>query len=135
MTPESKELPGISKQGLRFLIFGALNTLATYALYCVLVAFIAPQVAYAIVFALGIGLAYLLNSRFVFGSRMRASTATAYPLIYLGQYAVNAMLIEVLVRAGLGPRAALAAALALVTPLSFLLNYLLLGRRTATAQR
>ncbi len=122
-------------QGVRFLAFGALNTLATYALYCILVAFIAPQIAYAIVFVLGIGIAYIFNSRFVFGTRMRLSTATFYPLIYIAQYAANAILIEILARAGLGPRVALAIALAFVTPLSFLLNRLVLSRRAPTIER
>ncbi len=130
MTPEPQIAHRVTAQGVRFLAFGALNTLATYALYCVLVAFIAPQIAYAMVFALGIGLAYVFNSRFVFGSRMRASTATLYPLVYVAQYVANAILIEVLGRLGLGPRVALAVALALVTPLSFLLNYLVLARHS-----
>ncbi len=135
MTTEPQGAHRITVRGARFLAFGVLNTLATYALYCILVAFIAPQIAYAIVFALGIGLAYIFNSRFVFGSRMRASTATLYPLVYVAQYGSNAILIEVLANLGLGPRAALAVALVFVTPLSFLLNYLVLGRRSPTAER
>src|SRR6478672_4793412 len=115
-------------QGARFVAFGALNTLATYALYCVLVAFIAPQVAYAIVFALGIGLAYVLNSRYVFAAPIRAGTAALYPLVYGAQYGANALLIEVFIGAGLGPRAALASALVIVTPLSFVLNRRVLTR-------
>ena len=115
-------------QGARFILFGALNTLATYALYCVLVAFIAPQPAYAIVFVLGIALAYALNSRYVFATPIRMGTAALYPLVYITQYGANALLIEVLSGAGLGPRAALAAALVIVTPLSFVLNRLMLTR-------
>mgnify|MGYP001034369059 CR=1 FL=1 len=117
-------------QGLRFIASGAFNTLVTYALYCVLVAFMHPQLAYAIVFAAGIALAYVLNARFVFRARMRIATATVYPLVYAVQYAINALLLGVLTRSGLGPRAALAIALAIVTPLSFALNRLVLARRT-----
>ena len=73
-----------------------------------LVAFLHPQVAYAIVFALGIVVAYVLNSRFVFGKRVRLATAAVYPLVYAAQYALSALLIGVLMRAGLGPRIALA---------------------------
>jgi putative flippase GtrA len=119
-------------QGARFLAFGALNTLATYALYCVLVALIAPQAAYAIVFALGIGLAYVLNSRYVFATPIRAGTAALYPLVYAAQYGANALLIDVFIGAGLGPRAALAVALVIVTPLSFVLNHLVLTRNRGT---
>ena len=116
-------------QGARFLVFGAVNTLATYALYCVLVAFLAPQPAYAIVFVLGIGLAYVLNSRYVFAAPLRARTAVLYPLVYAAQYGANALLIDVFTGAGLGPRAALAVALVIVTPLSFLLNRRVLTRK------
>jgi putative flippase GtrA len=113
---------------VRFIAFGALNTLATYALFCVLVAFIAPQVAYAIVYVLGIGLAYLLNSRFVFATPLRARSAALYPLVYVAQYVANALLIGVFTGAGLGPRVALALALLIVTPLSFVLNRRVLTR-------
>ena len=115
-------------QGARFLVFGALNTLATYAIYCVLVALISPQIAYALVFALGIAIAYVLNTRFVFGTRMRVGSATLYPLVYVVQYVANALLIGAFIGAGLGPRAALAIALAVVTPLSYVLNRAVLSR-------
>lgn len=113
-------------QAARFLASGTFNTLATYSLYCVLVAFMHPQIAYAIVFALGIVIAYVLNARFVFRSPLRAASARVYPLVYVAQYAVNALLIGVLTRTGVGPRAALAVALVFVIPLSFALNRLVL---------
>jgi putative flippase GtrA len=122
-------------QGLRFLTAGALNTLFTYALYCLLVVFVHPQIAYAVVFAIGIGVAYLLNSCFVFATRMRIGTATVYPLVYAAQYAANALLIDALTRSGLGPRSALAIALVLVTPLSFVLNRMVLTRTTSKGGR
>lgn len=123
---------GIGAQGARFLAVGALNTAATYGIYCVLVAFIAPQAAYAMVFALGVGAAYVLNSRFVFGATMHVRSATLYPLVYVLQYAANALLIDAFIGTGLGARAALALALVVVTPLSFLLNRLVLSRRRAS---
>ena len=122
-------------QGARFIAAGALNTLVTYALYCVLVAFIAPQVAYAIVYVLGIGIAYVLNARFVFATPVRAQSAAIYPLVYVVQYGANALLIDALTGAGLGPRAALAVALTIVTPLSFVLNRLVLVRKARDAGR
>ena len=68
-------------QGARFVASGALNTISTYLVYCGLVAFIAPQIAYAIVFALGIVIAYWLNSKFVFRTRVRLGLATLYPVV------------------------------------------------------
>jgi putative flippase GtrA len=118
-------------EGARFLLFGAFNTLFTYAVYWVLVDGLAPQLAYAIVFALGIAIAYAGNSLFVFRTPMRWRVAGVYPLVYLGQYLANAALLELLTGwRGLGPRGALALSLAIVTPISFLLNRALLkGRR------
>ena len=41
-------------EGVRFVLFGLFNTAVTYLAYCLLVFVLHPQVAYAIVFALGI---------------------------------------------------------------------------------
>lgn len=117
-------------QALRFIAFGGLNTLVTYALYCALVTFIAPQVAYAIVFMLGIALAFVLNSKYVFGARLRAGAAAIYPLVYVVQYGANALLIDAFIAMGVGPRTALAISLVIVTPVSFALNRAVLARRS-----
>ena len=116
-------------QALRFIAFGGINTLVTYALYCAIVTFIAPQIAYAIVFLLGIGLAFVLNSRFVFRTRLRAGSAAIYPLVYVVSYGANALLMHAFIAMGSGPRIALAFALVIVTPLSFALNRAVLMRR------
>ena len=117
-------------QALRFIAFGGLNTLVTYALYCAIVTFISPQIAYAIVFLLGIGLAFVLNSKYVFGARLRVGSAAIYPLVYVVQYGATALLIHVLGAMGPGPRTSLAVALVIVTPLSFALNRAVLTRRS-----
>ena len=115
-------------RGARFLLFGLFNTLLTYAIYCVLVFWLHPQLAYVLVFALGIGIAYVGNAAWVFRARMRWSTVFPYVVFYLGQYAANAGAVHLLMeQAGWGPRVALAVALAIVTPVSFLLNHALLG--------
>ena len=121
-------------QALRFIAFGGLNTLVTYALYCALVTFISPQAAYAIVFLLGIALAFVLNSKYVFGARLRVGSAAIYPLVYVVQYGANALLIDAFIATGFGPRTALAIALVIVTPLSFALNRAVLVRRSARAR-
>lgn len=118
-------------QGLRFLLFGAFNTALTYLLYCALVFVMHPQVAYALVFALGIGLAWAGNTKFVFRQPMSRKVAAVYPLMYLAQYLLTAALIHVSTAwLLLGPRVALALALAITTPLSFIWNRALLARET-----
>jgi putative flippase GtrA len=110
-------------EGARFLVFGAANTALTYALYCGLVALLHPQLAYAIVYALGIALAYAGNSWFVFRAAPRLGTALAYPGVYMVQYLAHSAAIELLTaRFGVGPRLALGLALIVATPLSLLLG-------------
>ncbi len=116
-------------RGARFLAFGLFNTLLTYAIYCVLVAWMHPQAAYALVFALGIVLAYVGNAAWVFRARLRWSALAPYAALYLGQYAANAAAVHLLTQElHMGPRTALAVSLVVVTPLSFALNHLMLGR-------
>ncbi len=116
-------------QGLRFLLFGAFNTALTYLLYCGLVFVMHPQLAYALVFALGIILAWAGNSRFVFRRPLTHKVAAIYPLMYLAQYLLTAALIQALTAwISLGPRVALAIALTITTPLSFMWNRTLLAR-------
>jgi len=116
-------------RGARFLAFGVFNTLVTYAIYCVLVIWLHPQAAYALVFALGIAIAYVGNAAWVFRARLRWAMVLPYAGVYAGTYLANAALVHLLMtHAGAGPRMALALSLAVVTPFSFLLNHAILGR-------
>jgi len=113
----------IRTEGGRFLAFGIANTLLTYAIYCGLVSLMPAQIAYAIVYALGIALAYAGNVWWVFRVRPRLATAAIYPVLYLLQYSLTAGMLEVLTRYGsLGERLALAIAIVIVTPFSFFLS-------------
>lgn len=130
MTPAESADNGLPSQGIRFLVFGAFNTAVTYLLYCALVFVMHPQFAYALAFTVGIALAWSGNSRFVFRQPLRRNLAAVYPLMYLAQYLLTAALIHALtVWLSLGPRVALAVALGVTTPLSFLWNRALLVRR------
>ena len=123
------ESPGnaLPAQGMRFHLFGAFNTALTYLLYCALVLVMHPQLAYGLVFALGIVLAWAGNSKFVFRQPLTGKAGAVYPLMYLAQYLLTASLIHVTTdRLGLGPRVALAIALVVTTPLSFACNRALL---------
>jgi putative flippase GtrA len=119
----------LGSAGLRFLVVGAANTVVTYALYCLLVLWLPPLVAYGLVYALGILIAYLGNSLWVFDAGVRVSALIAYPLVYLVPFLANLGSIELLGRLGVGPRLALALSLVWVLPLSFLLNRAYLTRR------
>ena len=65
----------------------------------------------------------------LFRQQLTRKTAVAYPLMYVAQYLLTAGLIHALTAwVALGPRVALAIALTITTPLSFLWNRALLAR-------
>ena len=106
------------------------STFWLLVIYCALVLVIHPQLAYALVFALGIVLAWAGNSKFVFRQPLTGKVGAVYPLMYLAQYLLTAALIHAMtIWLSLGPRIALAIALVITTPLSFAWNRALLVRQ------
>jgi putative flippase GtrA len=122
--------PGTSQVGaergrvVRFLASGAANTAITYLLYLIALAFLSPVVAYSLVYAIGIVLAYVLNRAFVFRSHSGWKSALATPLIYLLQYGISVVVINLWV--GMGWRSELAPlpAIVLSLPVTYLLSRL-----------
>lgn len=115
---------------LRFLLGGALNTLATLLLYWLLMRFVHYQLAYLASYCAGILLSYVLNTRFVFRARHSWLKFVLFPLVYLVTYAIGALVLKVAVDylgvpAGIAPLVSIAATL----PVSFLLTRVLLQPR------
>jgi len=107
----------------RFLVAGAVNTLASYAVYFVLLQFIPYLAAYTIAYLVGVVISYLLITRFVFRTPHRLATAVRFPLVCAAQYLIGSAVISLLVE-GFGVQAWLAAIAAIVLsiPTSFLLS-------------
>ena len=119
-------------QFTRFLGAGLINTGVGYGVYLILLIWINYQVAYAAAYVVGIAVAYLLNSLFVFRSPIGLRTALTYPLVYVAQYLFGAALLYGMVSwLGIDRRWAALIALALSAPVSFWLNRLALARRAA----
>ena len=76
----------IALQGARFLASGAANTLATLAIYWLLLRVTGYQAAYTVSYLAGIAIAYLANSLFVFRTRPKIATALRFPSVYIVQY-------------------------------------------------
>ncbi len=113
----------------RFVVAGGFNTVVTYALFWMLSFTLHHQLAFVLAFAVGVGFAYVLNTRFVFAVRGSAQMAAGYPLIYLATYAINSLVLEAGVRwLDWSPRWALLPAIAVSVPASFLLNRWWLAR-------
>ena len=81
----------------KFIFFGGINTVLSYAIYVVLLLFLIYPVAYSLAYFLGIFISYYLNSRFVFKRNVRLVKAFQYPLVYLVQYLLGVSLLSVLI--------------------------------------
>jgi len=107
----------------RFLVTGLFNTAITYALYLLFLQFMPYQLAYSIVFVLGILISYVLNAGFVFRTRMTLATLARFPLVYGAQYALGMGLVMGLVEVvGLATWLAPLCAIAVTVPLTFVLS-------------
>ncbi|MGH8032289.1 MAG: GtrA family protein [Luteimonas sp.] len=121
---------GLAATALRFLLGGGVNTLATLALYWLLLRLISPQAAYAISFVAGLGLSYALNTGFVFDAVRTWRNVLAFPLIYLCGYLAGALMLDVAVRRWhVDPYLAPLLSIAVSLPLTFVLMRLLLRPR------
>lgn len=110
-----------AREFARFLITGAINTAASYGVYCLLLPIMHYLLAYAAAYAFGIALSYALMTRFVFRAPAKWSTVLRFPLVYVVQFCLGSALLYWLVDA-MAMRASLAAAIAIVVviPVTFL---------------
>lgn len=113
----------ILRQGARFLVIGGFNTSVTFGTYCLLVFWLHPQVAWSIVFCIGLGLGFYLHTRVVFEGRLGHRKAIAYTLLQLALYGLSSTVIHLaIIKLGVGPRIAGAIAIVINVPISFLLS-------------
>lgn len=113
----------------RFAAGGLFNTAATYLIYLGLIRFIPYQAAYLVAYALGILIAYVLNSILVFRVPLSLGRFSTYPLVYVVQYVIAAGLLAVAIEfLHLSEVIAPLAVLVIMVPLSYVLNRWVLGR-------
>lgn len=119
----------ILHEGARFLLAGALNTLATYAVYLLLLSVLGYTLAYSVAFIIGILIAYAMNSRYVFRVATSLRTFALFPLVYGAQYLVGVAALRIaVIEFGVPQKYALVASIAVTVPMTFLLSRLLLKR-------
>jgi len=82
------------QSSVRFLIAGGFNTLLTYLMYLLFVIFMNYNLAYLVSYVLGIGIAFLLNSYYVFRASLSFKRFLLYPSIYFVQYMIGAVLLN-----------------------------------------
>lgn len=123
-------LESLVRQGLRFVVGGALNTGVTFLLYWLLLLFLNYQVAYALSFIAGIGLSYALNTRFVFRAKHTWTKLALFPLMYFCTYLVGAFVLKLAVAYFNVPAQwAPIVSVCVTLPLSFVMSRLILFDR------
>jgi putative flippase GtrA len=113
----------------RFLIVGVANTLSSYLLYLLLLTFFPYLIAYSLAYCVGIVLSYFMNTHFVFKRRVSLATFLAFPLVYLIQYGLGALILWLLVdQADVTPSLAMAGVIAATIPITFLTSRFVLRK-------
>jgi putative flippase GtrA len=114
---------GTAATFLRYLATGGVNTVASLSLYWLLLTWLRPQAAYALSFAAGVCLGYLLHSRFAFRARPRWRSFAAWPLVSLAGWATGALALAIaLGPLGMDPRLAPLLSVLACLPVTFLLG-------------
>lgn len=113
----------------RFLLVGATNTLFSYVLYLLLLAFLGYLTAYSVAYCAGIVLSYFLNVRFVFKESVSLATFLKFPVVYVIQYALGAATLWLLVgKMGIAPELAMFAVIVVTIPVTFLASRFVLKK-------
>jgi putative flippase GtrA len=106
----------------RFLVVGAANTAASYAVYLLLLVVVDYRVAYTAAYVAGLALGYWAHATFVFDARLGVRSGLAYLFTYGAMYALSlAVLAAAVDWLGIPKAAAMLAALCVTVPASFLL--------------
>jgi putative flippase GtrA len=113
----------LEREIVLFLIMGTVNTVLTQLLYMALLLVTSYGISYSLSYVVGVPLAYVLNSKFVFKARMSWKKMLQYPSVYLVQYALGMALMVVVVEwIGIPEWIAPVPILALVIPVTFLMT-------------
>ncbi|WP_076602062.1 GtrA family protein [Aromatoleum tolulyticum] len=106
----------------RFIAGGALNTAVSYGVYFLLHLVVVYQLAYFAAYVVGVVVSYLFNAKFVFNVPVTIGGMIRYPLVYVAQYASSALVLGVLVEAGIGATFAPLLVSIVVLPVTYLLS-------------
>lgn len=108
---------------VRFVVSGGINTGSTFVLYWLLLFWMSYSAAYAVSFATGIALSYVLNTRFVFKTDYSLRKLALFPMVYLTSYLAGAVVLHLSVtRLGVDPILAPFISICSTLPLTYLLT-------------
>jgi putative flippase GtrA len=120
---QRKSLPTLAGEFLRFLVMGGANTLVAYAIYLALLPLMRYEFAYTMGYAVGIAMAYLISTRYVFRQPRRKRSAIRFPFVYVAQYLVSLIVLRVAIDGfGVPPWLGLGVAVIFTIPVTFALS-------------
>lgn len=122
---------GPAGQFSRFVGVGALNSLATFVLYQVLLLAIPYWLAFTVSFAAGLVFGLVAGARVVFNRRINPVSAMVFALYYVFSYLFSLLMLMVLVdQWGISARLAPLIVIAVMVPLNFIGARFALHRET-----
>lgn len=114
---------------IKFVVGGGINTAFTYGVYFGLQVIMPYQAAYTFAFALGIVFSYWFNSTIVFKTPVNWKGFMTFPLVYLIQYVLSAILLVFFVeQIGVNQLFAPLFVIIVTVPITFILTRWLLRR-------
>ncbi len=119
-------MSSVIHQLFRFMFMGGGSTLLMLGIYILLTYIVNFQIAYFISYVITVIILYLLNSFYVFKNRLSFKTFFSFSLVYVGQYAIGAILLEVFVRLGFSVTYSPLYILLLLLPLTFIVSRLVM---------
>lgn len=116
-------LDGRRSEFVRFLIGGISNTAFTYAIYLLFLMFFPAMHSYVASFIIGIVSGYVINSLFVFSSRLNLKRFAAFPLVQLVNLLAGSAILWIAINTlGFNARIAPLLSIALTIPINFVLS-------------
>lgn len=118
---------------VRYLAMGGVNTAITYVAYLLILPFMNYQVAYGLTYVMGVFTSYALNARFVFRQPLDWRKALQFPIVFIVQYVLAALFLELFVRLGMSAELAGLVSIAPTVPITFLISRFLLKPKEKAA--
>lgn len=126
-------LPQLSKQLLRFIVVGVINTLGTGLLVSLLSLVLFPWLAYSISYAAGIVFAFVASGKWVFSSKLSGIRAMWFVFGYLLVFVVGLFTVE-LINSITNFPSATGLVVFVTAPLNFLVGRIIFYRPSTTSE-
>ncbi|MEC0227957.1 GtrA family protein [Paenibacillus alba] len=118
-----------TKEFIRFIVVGMLNTLLTYLVYLLLNNLLNYNTAYAVGYIMGLVFSYFMNTIFVFKGSLTLKKGLQFPFVYLLQFILSECILFILVdQLHFNKTSAPLVVVILTIPITFLLSKLIIKR-------